>query len=332
MRCRYAYESIFFAGGVNSSRELLMLRYPFSRLGYPVKIRLYWGLFAALPVFSLFLYVATFSRGWLSLARQLYLLSGILLGTLWGWLETNIVIRRLREKVEVTVWQILPLGLALSCLPLLAIIHLFGGGEVLPFAIYFYLPCIVALSVASGLLFRRFENEKGVQVFMFVYGYKYWIETPATVDVELPGFVNAVISRDFSWILLYGKHYEKLSERLKGLEPEVQESYRGALDHLFEVLSRVGDHYKKGFRFVVSSFLSYIVYMVVVFVWMALFGLDPNIGAPLLFVPSFLIFGFVAVRGRFLTKRCEGKVLGAIRKIDSTTFSNLKAFAKTLAE
>jgi len=309
-----------------------VLGYPLSRLGYPVVIMRLFGFFLSLFFFSFLLYTATLRRDWFVSWRLLYLPAGIVAGALGGFIEAKVVIRKLKEDVEIVAWSLLPAAV-LWTLPFGIVLYFFGGEELLPFAAYFFLPSIPAALGTSSLLFRRFERKEGVQVFMFVYGYKFWIETPADLSVEFAGFVDAVISEDFSWVLYYGRHSDGLEEKIK--EIPKNEIGSDAMDFLLRVLNLVGDCNKKRFR----SALIFTIFNVCWLVVLAIISFaSASLGiwetSAVQIVVSVMMFAFIAnvtstiVMLLLQNRKYKNKFIILMQRTNPITLSNLKGFAE----
>lgn len=91
-----------------------------------------------------------------------------------GGFEARIVVRKLMRETETIAWQILPISLILCGLPLLLAVTFFEFSDFLPIVAYLVLPFIPVYSATSGWRFYKFEQQNKVQVFMFIYGIKYW--------------------------------------------------------------------------------------------------------------------------------------------------------------
>lgn len=312
-----------------------MLGYPLSRLGYPVTITRLFGFFLTLFFFSFLLYAATLRHDWFTSARQLYLPAGIVTGALSGFVEARVVTKKLKEDVEIVAWSLLPVAV-LWALPFGMVFYFFGSEELLPFATYFFLPSIPAALATSGLLFRRFERKERVRVLMFVYGYKFWIETPADLSIELAGFVDAVISRDFSWISYYGRHSDGLKEKLN--EIPKHETQSDTTDFLLRILNLVRDYNKKRFRngliFTIFNVCWLIVLAIILFA-SASFGIWETYGVQIVVSTMMLAFianlAFTIIMLLLLNRDYKNRFLILMGTINSITLSNLKRFAETLS-
>ena len=307
-----------------------MLGYPLSRLGYPVTMMRLFGFFLTLFFFSFLLYAATLRHDWFTSARQLYLPAGIATGALGGFVEAKVVTRKLKEDVEIVAWSLLPVAV-LWALPF--VLYFFGSEELLPFATYFFLPSIPAALGTSGLFFRRFERKERVRVFMFVYGYKFWIETPVDLSIELAGFVDAVISKGFSWVSYYGRHSDGLKEKIK--EIPKHEIQTDTMDFLLRILNLVRDHHKKRFRtgliFTIFNVCWLIVLAIISFA-SASFGIWETYGVQI--AVSVMMFAFIAnvassiVMLLLQNRNYKNRFLILMGTIHSITLSNLKRFAE----
>jgi len=293
------------------------------------------GFFLTLFFFSFLLYAATLRHDWLTSARQLYLPAGIVTGALCGFVEAKVVTKKLKEDVEIVAWSLLPVAV-LWALPFGMVLFLLGVEELLPFATYFFLPSIPAALATSGLLFRRFERKERVQVFMFVYGYRFWIETPVDLSIEFAGFVDAVISQDFSWISYYGRHSDRLKEKLNEIPKHGTQI--DTMDFLLRILNLIGDYNKKRFRngliFTIFNICWLIVLAIILFV-SASFGIWETYGVQI--IVSAMMFAFIAnvafmiIMLLLLNRNYKNRFLTLMRTINSITLSNLKRIAETLS-
>jgi len=134
--------------------------------------------------------------GLFTLTHQIYFVFGVVSGTLFGVLETRIVIPKIAKNTEAFVWQVAPIGIALLGVPLLLVIAFVGVSEYLPFGLFAFFPFIAATGVASGWYFNKFEKENEVSVFMFYYGFKYWKQPNPDVSERFRHFLKDVASRD----------------------------------------------------------------------------------------------------------------------------------------
>jgi len=302
------------------------------RLGYPVtKMRLLWSIIASI-FFSFLLYSASANLGWFTPARAFYLLLGVVEGILVGYLEAKIVVSELMNKAEAIAWQTLPINVVLFGLPLFLAIILFGVSEAWPFLAYFVLPFVPAFLATSGWCYSKFEKERKVQIFMFFYGFKYWIEPIFDVSTEFAQFMGAVISKDVSAILDQARHPESLITILEE-KREIEPSTKNFLSKILETLKE----YKRqtltyAIIFVISC-LTLLIYFLVL-ASTNTFGLvqvvDNRIVAGQEFalilgcVPTFSVFGCVVAAGLRLKRKYQKKISTLLTSLNSNILSNLK--------
>lgn len=168
----------------------------FSQIPLPVgQTRLFGSVVMALGS-GFFIFLASTNLGLFTLARQIYLMFGIVAGALLGVLETRLVTQKLAKNTDVFVWQIVPVGIALFGLPFLLVAAFFGDSEYLPFAVYTYFPLITATAAASGWYFRKFEKENKVHVFASYFGFEYWTQPSPDISDLFSYFLRDVASKD----------------------------------------------------------------------------------------------------------------------------------------
>jgi O-antigen/teichoic acid export membrane protein len=165
---------------------------------FPIgKMRLFISIFMAF-LSAFFIYLGSTKYGLFSPTYQIYFASGIVAGLVLGVFETRIVIPRLAKNMETFVWQVVPFGIALFGVPLLLVIAFLGVSEYLPFGIYAFFPFVTATCAVSGWYFNKFERENKVGVFMFYYGFKYWIQPNPDYNERFRYFLKDVASKDLS--------------------------------------------------------------------------------------------------------------------------------------
>jgi len=126
---------------MDKDREIArgFLGHPIFRLGYPVvPLRLHFGLIIVLPFFTFLAVMVHINFGWFNFIRQLYLISGLLIGIAGGFSEAFFVTRRLKKEVEVVAWFLISLSFIFWLLPTAFIYLYFGSKEFLPSCAYFY--------------------------------------------------------------------------------------------------------------------------------------------------------------------------------------------------
>ena len=317
-----------------------MLGYPLSRLGYPVTIMRLFGFFLTLFFFSFLLYAATLRHDQFTSARQLYLPAGIITGALSGFAEAKVVTKKLKEDIEIVAWSLLPIAV-LWALPFGMVLYFFGSEELLPFATYFLLPSIPAALGTSSLLFRRFEKKEHVQVFMFVYGYKFWIETPQTLKIELYGFLEAVADKNTSWMLYYGKYAEKLKRLVEKLSERI-DKIGTKMSEIKELTTRLLDEnmkfYRKGIR-IVCVFVASCVLWIALMMFAAAnnyFDISQKYGTHvelILFgMPFLLIFVYPFIKRKTLTRDYEKTVQNILGKTNLQTQTTIKDVLELMEE
>jgi len=210
--------------------------YSLSRVGYPVaKIRLFMSIIAAV-FFGFLLYSASVNLKWFTILRGFYLLLGIVEGLLIGELEARIVTSKLMRETEMITWQILPITAVLFGLPLSLAVTFFGVPEFLPFAAYLMLPFVPVYYATSGWRFHKFERQNKVQVFMFVYGLKYWTEPIVSESDRFYHFMRNVASKDSFSILSQTGYSKKLIATLEERQ-DIEPSTRKALFNILQVMN-----------------------------------------------------------------------------------------------
>jgi hypothetical protein len=315
--------------------------YPLSRLGYPVvPLRLYFGLFFTLPFFAFLAFVAHVRFGWFTSLRQLYLVIGTALGLLGGYVEASLVTKRLREKVELVAWFLIPLGLVIWLLPLVYVYSVVGGEELLPFSVYFLFSSIEAASITNGFLYRRFEKMEGVRVFCFIpyvpYP-KYWIETPKTLEIELYGFFESMAQKDTSWILYYGRYAKQLRElliKLSKREDELGKKISEIKELSLHLLDKIVEFNRKGLRVALTFVMSCVLWIILVFYTVVnnYFGMQPQYVGTVIFAVIFpLIFIYTFMKRRNLTRDYERVVQKILEEINLQTQTAIKEVLRLLS-
>lgn len=303
------------------------------RVGYPItKIRLFISIIAAV-FFSFLLYSVSVNLKWFTVIRGFYLLLGIVDGLLIGELEVRVVTRKLMRETETIAWQILPISAVLFGLPLLLAIALFGVSEFLPFAAYQVLPFVPVYYATSGWHFSKFEQQNKVQVFMFVYGFKYWVEPVVGDSERFYRFIKDVISKDPPAILSQAGYSKRLMATLEERQ-DIEQSTRKALFNILQVMNEYRHRMLTLFAvFLISCFLL-IVYF---FILMSTntFGLlevvnhkivsGQAISLILGCVPTFSVFGGVFMAIWSLKKRFQKRVLSRLASLDSDKLSSISS-------
>jgi hypothetical protein len=118
---------------------------------------------------GLLLFWKTTTSDWFTPTRQLYLVFGVTAGLLLGTLEARVVLPELEQNTEAIIWKVAPIGTALFGIPLLLSIVIFGVPEYVPFALYGFLPSLLAITAASGWYFNKFERKTKYR-FCFLLG------------------------------------------------------------------------------------------------------------------------------------------------------------------
>ena len=318
--------------GYNKERRATVgvLGYPLSRLGYPVvPLRLYIGLIFALPFFLSLAVMAHIKFDWFTPLRQLYFILGIAAGISGGFTEGLFVTRRLKREGEAVAWLLIPLGLVIWLLPTAYLYSSLGADEFLPFCTYFLLPSIAVAAITSGFQFRRFEKREKVQVFtFFLTGYvpypKYWIETPETLENELYGFLEAMVDRDPSWMLYYGRYAERL-KKLMGKLSERSDKLGKKVSEIKELTERLLDQsirfHRKGRRTTWIFMAGCVLWLVLMFFAATknYFDIPQKYGKLVDLItfttPFLLIFAYPFIRRRALTVEYKKAVQAELDKI-----------------
>jgi hypothetical protein len=323
-----------------------VLGYPISRLGYPVvPLRLYFGLIFLSPFFTFLAIMAHIRFGWFTFHRQLYSILGLAAGVFGGYAEAFFVTKRLRREVEVVAWFLIPLGLVVWLPPIAYVYLVLGVGEFLPFATYFLLPSFAIAAVTSGFVFRRFEKREKARVFaFFMGGYvpypKYWIETPETLEIELHGFLEAVADKNASWMLYYGRYakqlkklVEELSERSDKVGKRISE-IRELTTHLLDENMKF---YRKGIKITLIFAAGCVLWLALMFFAAAnnYFYIPQKYGNQVSLItfglPFLLIFAYVFIKRKALTRDYEETVQTIMKKADPKTQNTIKDLLRLMA-
>ena len=312
-----------------------VLGYPISRLGYPVvPLRLYLGLIFAFPFFLFMAVMAHIRFGWFTPLRQLYFILGVIAGVFGGYAEAFFVTRGLKREGEVVAWFLMPLGL-IWLLPTAYIYSSFSADEFLPFCTYFFLPSLAIAAVTGGFQFRRFEKREKVQVFTFFLGEypKYWIETPETLENELYGFLEAMIDRDLSWMLYYGRYAERLKEHMEKLSERTDELGK-KVSEIKEFMARLLDQniefYRKGRKLTWIFVAGCVLWLILMFFAAAnnYFDIPQNYGNIVYFItfatPFLLVFAYPFIVRRALTAEYKKAIQVELDKIDVKSEATVK--------
>lgn len=240
----------------------------FSHFPLPIgKTRLFISIFMAF-VSGFFIFLGSTNFGWLTLARQIYFLFGVVAGLLLGVLETRIVIPKLVKDKEAFVWQVVPIGTALFGVPLLLVMAFFGVSEYLPFGVYAFFPFITATGATSGWYFSKFEKENKVSVFMFYFGFEYWTQPTLDYSEMFYYFLRDVASKDphHFWGQLGSSRgyigYSKIFMAMLKEKPEIDPSTRKDLLKILKTMNKYRYIGLSGFAlFLVST----LVIMILIF-------------------------------------------------------------------
>jgi hypothetical protein len=172
----------------------------YSTLKMPIgQARLAYAIIMAIPI-AIFMYMAIMNLHWLTINRIGYLFYGVMAGLLLGILESKIVLSRLSKAAETTVWEVFPVGLALFGVPFLAVITLLGNSEYAPFGLFAFFPLLISLLAVSGWFYSKYEKTNSVHVFVFPYGFKYWLEPNPDNEDRFRFFIQDIASKDTSLI------------------------------------------------------------------------------------------------------------------------------------
>lgn len=205
-------------------------------VGYPIaKIRLYMSIISA-AFFGFLLYSASINLRWFTIFRGFLLLLGIVEGVLFGELEARIVTRKLVKETEAIVWQMPLISAVLFGLPLLLAFMFFETSELLPFLAYLVLPLFPVYCATSGWRFYKFEQQNKVQVFMFIYGFKFWTEPILSDNDRLNFFIENVASKDALAILSQAGYSKSLMATLEERQ-DIETSTRKALSNVLQVIN-----------------------------------------------------------------------------------------------
>lgn len=322
------------------------LGYPISRLGYPVVLlRLHFGLIIVLPFFTFLAVMAHINFGWFNFTRQLYLISGLFIGIAGGISEAFLVIRKLKEEVEVVAWFLIPLSFIFWLLPTVFIYLYFGSKEFLPFCAYFLLPSFAVALVTNGFVFYKFEKREKVRVFTFFLSRyvpypKYWMEFPETLEIKFYGFLDAVAEKDFSWMLHYGRYADQLKIFVEEFSKRSDEFGKEILG-VKELLKRFLDEIRS---FNQDQRRVSLIFVGSCFVWIAFlfyvaannwFGVLQKYGSYAIFIfylPLFLIFAYPAMKRKTLKKNYYKTIKAIFGEIDPKVQSKIKNILKSITK
>jgi len=270
--------------------------------------------------FGFLLYSTSVSLKWFTIIRGFYLFLGIVEGLLIGELEARIVTRKLMRETESIAWQILPISAVLFGLPLLLAIAFFGVSEFLPFAAYLVLPFVPVYYATSGWHYNKFEKQNKVQIFMFVYGLKYWTEPILDAGDRFNQFVEAVASKDSSTIwgqVGYSKRLMMTLEERQDIGP----SRREALNNILKTMNE----YRRMGLAVLSMFIASVA-VLLVFLFVSMFGLlritdyvVVNIVGP---ASGCILFGFF-ISVWSLVKRFKKRISSMLASLDPDKLSSI---------
>ncbi len=304
-------------------RSLKAARYPLART------RLYYSIFTG-AVFAILLYLASVGLGWFTLIRGFFLPLGAVEGLLVGLYEARVVTRELSKKTETVVWRTLPIS-ALGALPVLLMIIMYGTSEFVPIAAYFVFPFIPAYYASSGWRYRRFEKDRRVQIFMFVYGFWFWTE-PLDTGPRFNQFIAYAVSKDYSGILSQAGYSDKLIAFLKE-RPKIERSTR---DSLFKLLDFLRRYRRRALAFTWTFILSMIGLIIYFFALAATnaFGFmkvqggviveGQTISLVLGIVPMVLVFGGVATAGVIMRRAYRKRISTLLTSLNLNKLSELK--------
>ncbi|MEM2146874.1 MAG: hypothetical protein QW279_16035 [Candidatus Jordarchaeaceae archaeon] len=299
-------------------------------VGYPVaKIRLFMSIISA-AFFGFLLYSASVNLRWFTIFRGFFLLSGIIEGVLIGELEARIVTRKLVKETETLAWQIPLISAVLCGLPLLLALMLSETSELLPFAAYLVLPFYPAYCATSGWCFRKFERQNKVQIFMFIYGIKFWTEPILSDTDRLNYFMDNVASKDALAILSQAGYSKRLMATLEEKQ-NIEKSTRKALSNILQVINE----YRHRTMIVSVVFFTSCLLLIVYFIALAstnTFGLvqvvnneiisGQVISLILACVPTFSVFGGVFIAAWRLRKQYSKRISSILESLDSNKLSS----------
>lgn len=282
--------------------------------------------------FGFLLYQASVVLKWFTIIRGFYFLLGVIDGLLIGKLEVRIVTRKLMKETDTLAWQILPISLALCGLPLLLATTFFEISEfLLPFAAYLVLPFVPVYYATSGWLFNKFERQNKVQVFMFIYGLKYWTE-PVVSDIDrFHNFLRDVASKDSLSMLSQTGYSKRFMAKLDEMH-DIEVSTRKTLLDVLQVMSEYRHRMLTVFAtFLISCWLLIVYFFVLVST--NTFGLVEVVNHRIVSgqvislilgcVPTFLVFGGVFMAIWRLRKRFRKRISIILASLDSNKLSSI---------
>ncbi|MEM3608756.1 MAG: hypothetical protein QXV87_00210 [Candidatus Bathyarchaeia archaeon] len=248
-----------------------------------------------------------------------------------GEFEARIVTSKLVKETETIVWQIPLISAVLCGLPLLFALMFFGVSELLPFAAYLVLPFYPVYCATSGWRFRKFEQQNKVQVFVFIYGIKFWTEPILSDSDRLNYFIDNVASKDALTILSQAGYSKRLMAALEEKQ-NIEKSARKALFNILQVINE----YRHKTMIVFAMFLTSCLLLIVYFIALAstnTFGLvhvvnnkivsGQAISLILTCIPTFSVFGGVFIATWRLRKQCRKRISNILESLDSNKLSSI---------
>ena len=159
---------------------------PYRKIKMPIgQTRLVYAIIMAIPI-AVFMYMAIVNQHWFTINRAGYLLFGIMAGLLLGTWKQNCP-SRLSKVLWNNCLGSVSLGLALLGVPFLLVLAVFGTSEYAPFGLFAFFPMMISMFAVSGWVYSKYEKANSVHMFVFPYGFRYWME-PNPDDMTFPLF------------------------------------------------------------------------------------------------------------------------------------------------
>jgi hypothetical protein len=204
-----------------------------ARTGIPIaKIRLIGAVVTALG-FGVMLYLAAPSPIGFTTARGLFLVWGVMVGSVIGFYEAKLVLSEINQRTFMWLWRISVVTAVLVLAPLVLALLFLGESEGAGFMVYAVLPAIPAFLGSSGYRYNKFEQEKSVQIYSGPFGFEFWTEPVVGNSEKFYLFIRDLQVKDTStmWQQIgYAKIYQRELKKCQTLPVETKESLMGILE------------------------------------------------------------------------------------------------------
>jgi hypothetical protein len=182
--------------------------------------------------FGIMLYLAAPGPYGFTVARGLFLLWGVAVGSVIGFYETKLVLSQINQRTFMWLWRISVVMGVLVLAPLVLALLFLGESEGAGFMVYAVLPAIPAFLGASGYRYNKFEQENCVQIFSSPWGFEFWTEPVVGNSERFYLFIRDLQVKDTStmWQQIgYAKIYQRELKKCQNLSAETKESLMGIL-------------------------------------------------------------------------------------------------------